>query len=373
MKRYYTILYVLLLIINSSCNKNLELDSKYDNSKSSILPSLDEDHSSNNLKDFGFFTMSEIINVNQPGIDMQGFWPDGKLSVFKNDNAQFIIFWGEKYSIRTEGESPYPENQILQVLPVNRVFGKGIQEQQGFNDGGSWFIGVHKLEDQRLVGFFHAESHWTGGMAYKSIGVTYSTDKGRTWSAGRKILNVDYPKPTEAKWSGLGDGCVVYNQVLGKFICYYSAYVAKEDYKIAMAASRDSTGIEGSWKKWDGNDFAVDGLDAVSGLGGIDHKVQGLSSRSGANPSVMWNSYLKKWLMVYSGWDKVIYMSVSTDGLAWEEPFALTLPDKETATYPNLIGENGDLEGGKVIKLYYGRNQDQNGIREFSYRILTLK
>lgn len=83
-------------------------------------------------------------------------------------------------------------------------------------DGGAWFIGVHKLMDGRLAGFFHAESHWPGvSAAYKSIGVTYSSDNGLTWETGRRILSGTDPKPEnpagQGESYGLGDGCVVWN------------------------------------------------------------------------------------------------------------------------------------------------------------------
>ena len=52
----------------------------------------------------------------------------------------------------------------------------------------SWFIGVFPLEKNgNYVGFYHAESHRDNesgyennkGVAYKSIGVTYSDDYGK--------------------------------------------------------------------------------------------------------------------------------------------------------------------------------------------------
>ena len=40
-------------------------------------------------------------------------------------------------------------------------------------------------------------------VIYKSIGVTYSSDNGHTWTKGERILNVDYPKPaTPREWAG---------------------------------------------------------------------------------------------------------------------------------------------------------------------------
>lgn len=370
--------YMILLFISTflfiACDKDLGLNNKYDNSNSSILPNPEDNLNPDNTVEFDDFFMTEPIVINQAGADMQGFWPDGKLSVVQDQgNGDFALYWAEKYSIRTEGSTPFPENHIGQVRPENRVFGIGFNEMEGFTDGGSWFIGVHRLTGNRLAGFFHAESHWEDATAYKSVGIAYSEDNGRTWTEGEKILNVDHPKPLEPRWSGLGDGCVIYHDERQQYICYYSAYIPNEDFKISMAVSDDPAGAPGTWRKWDGAEFTIEGYDSETGLGGADHKIAGLDSRSGANPSVMWNTHIQKWIMVYAGWDNVIYMSTSADGIEWSVPFGITDLDQETATYPNLIGEDGDLEGAKVVKLYYGRNQQTNGVRQLAYRILTFK
>ena len=139
-----------------------------------------------------------------------------------------------------------------------------------------------------------------------------------------------------------------------------------------MAASDANDGVSGSWKKWNGSDFAISGFDAATGLGGVDHKIEGLSSIAGANPSVMWNSYLKRWVMVYSSWGQAIYMSTSEDGLNWEKPISIT-DKEEPATYPNLISSKGDLEGAVIVKIYYGSNQNNLGIRDFAYRTITYR
>lgn len=318
------------------------------------------------------FSLSEPSIIDQSGVDMEGYWPDGKISVLReNGSENFVLYWAENRSFRTEGHTPFPEDHISQLKPRARVLGVGINHIPGFTDGGSWFIGLNRLQDERLVGFFHAESRWGGLTAYKSIGVAYSSDNGHTWTKGEKILNVNYTKPIEAQWSGLGDGCVVYNEELQLYICYYSANVEGEDYKICMAASEDPLGSPGTWKKWDGRNFTIEGFDGDTGIGGVDHKIAGLTAQAGANPSVMWNEYLKRWIMVYAGWNKVLYMSSSADGLTWERPLAITSTAEETAGYPNLISEQGDAKGGQTIKLYYARNQNAAGIRLFAYRTLT--
>lgn len=367
----YISIIAIAAVVFCSCDKELDLDTKYNNEESSIIPDPLDNYNPNKVGKWDEFTLSDITIIDQGNADMKGYWPDGKLSIVK-DNDKYICFWGEKYSYRTEAKTPYPEDQISQMTPSNRVFGQGFNHINGFNDGGSWFTGVFEMGDGRYAGFFHAESHWVTGIAYKSMGVAYSSDKGKTWSSGEKILNVNYPKPDEETWSGLGDGCVIYNDTLGKYICYYSANIPDENFKICMAASDAKDGASGTWKKWDGENFTITGYDRTSGTGGIDHKIDGLSSIAGANPSVMWNKYLKRWVMVYASWGKGIYMSSSTDGLNWETPISI-LENDELGTYPNLISSEGDLTGGMQIRLYYASNQNEIAVRDFAYRTITYK
>jgi len=321
------------------------------------------------------FSISNAVIISQEGIDLAGYFPDGKISIVKdNTTNKYISFWGEWVSYRTVANTPYTEDHISQIKYTNRVYGKDFDAQEGFNDGGSWFIGVHRLTDERLAGFFHAESHWSAGDgAYKSIGVTYSSDNGLTWDNGVKILNANYLRATTAEWGGLGDGCVVYNEEREQFIAYYSGDTGNKNFLICMAASSDPAGASGTWKKWDGNNFSLTGYDSVTGVGAKCIPIKGLQDIGGANPSVMWNSYLKKWIMVYHQWDpRVIYMSVSSEGLNWSTPKAITNANEERAWYPNLISEFGDTIGGQTIKLYYARFHDNLSTRDMVMRTITF-
>ncbi len=372
----YLLLIALYTCVAVSCTKELGLAGKYDNTESSVVPDESENYNPGTVGEWDQFTLSEKSVVAQNGVDMQGYWPDGKLSVLPMSEGRYMCFWGEKYSYRTVADTPYPEEHIASLKAGNRVFGQGINDVPGFSDGGGWLIGVHPLDDGRLAGFFHAESHWSGdseGRAYKSIGVAYSSDGGVTWTEGEKILNVNYPKPQAPAWSGLGDGCVVYNPQRKEYICYYSANDGT-DYKICMAASGDAAGASGTWKKWDGTEFTGIGYDAATGAGSADVSIDALRPVAGANPTVMWNNYLKKWVMVYASWTKALILSSSDDGITWSEPMEIVGSQTgETAGYPNLIGRNGDAEGAATVHLYYAGNQQPNGIRELAHRVLTYK
>ncbi len=306
---------------------------------------------------------------------MRNYWPDGKLIPIKKGN-QWQLFWSEATDALTLADTPYPEDHIASLTASAKVWGKEYVRIDGFNDGGSWFIGIFPLDDKgHYVGFFHAESHWTSGNgAHKSIGVAYSDDYGATWRDPAPILTVSTPKPESAAWTGLGDGCVIWDSVSSRYICYYQARANTDSNALCMAASSDKNGAAGTWKKWDGSDFTIEGCDSATGLGGADIAIDGLSGTAGCNPSVMWNTYLGKWVMAYATWSKRVVITYSDDAINWTKPVKILGSIGTPAWYPNLIGSEGDLKGGETVKIYWSDNQDDNGVRELAYsRIKFIK
>ena len=173
----------------------------------------------------------------------------------------------------------------------------------------------------------------------------------------------------------LGDGCVVWNEDRESWICYYSGFcTAENDFVITMAESTDPEGKAGTWKKWDGTDFTVEGCNQETGLGGPNTSISGLSAYHGGNPSVMYNTYLEKWIMVYHSWQSYIVLSYSEDGITWSSPVTLISKTMEPggSMYPNLIGSEGDTEGGRSIRIYYSTDM-VNGIRTLSMRRIYFK
>ena len=311
----------------------------------------------------------EPIILDQTNIPWAGYWPDGKLCFLpETDGSGWVCYWGEGDTFRTKAATTHLEDHIANNN-WQRVMGKSVNQIDGFNDGGSWIIGIHRLDDGKLVGFFHAESWWSfGDGAHKSIGVTYSTDNGLTWEPGKCILASSYPKPQEAAWTGLGDGCVVWNEERKQYICYFQEVEAGG---MCMAASSDPEGTAGTWKKWDGKDFTIEGCNQETLTGGKGVMIKNIDIVPGSSPSVMWNEYLNCWMMTYAKWGGDVYLSHSKDGIEWSKPILL-LTEPIKPLYPNLVSDNGDVIGGMNLRLYYSRNQGKYGIRELAYRTINI-
>ncbi|WP_242157269.1 T9SS type A sorting domain-containing protein [Aestuariivivens sediminis] len=300
---------------------------------------------------------------------ISGYFPDGGISVLEID-SNYYAFWAMFENYRSVSNSPLLQNHVGQLDPASAVFGgrePNNGTSNGFNDGGMWFIGVRKLADGRLAGFFHAESHWyprntNGGIAYKSIGVAYSNDNGVTWGTPELILKHFYDKPEAPAWSGLGDGCVIYNHLKNRYYCYFTPVFGSVN--LSMAISEDPAGAPGTWMKW------YNGAFSEPGIGGFHSPIDGLSGRPGANPSVHWNTYLNKFIMIYHGWNEKLYISASDDGEVWEVP-QLLLDEGSKTWYPVVVGTNS-TEGGQTVTLYYGNNFQSDGRRTLTYRTLTF-
>lgn len=376
---------ILILIASSvllcACDRTWDLSDAYDNTESSkpFIPDNEEpdpdpyeNFIQGSLTGNIAYKLGPRHDIEQPStMPLKGYWTDGKITALKQPDGKFLLFWAEATSYRQEATTPWLEDNVGTLSKSNAVFGKSINKQSGFNDGGSWFIGVHSLGGERMVGFFHAESHWSGGDgAYKSIGVTYSDNLGKTWEKGTKILNSDEAKPETAKYCGLGDGCVVWNEARKSWICYYSGYcLSVWDYVMTMAESTDAEARPGTWKKWDGSAFTGVGCDSETGLGSENVSIDNLVHRRGANPSVMYNTHINKWIIVYHCWESYIVMSTSDDGINWAEPTVIISKTMEPggSMYPNMISSEGDTSGGKSFRIYYAVDM-VNGVRTLAYR-----
>lgn len=370
----------------ASCDRTLDLAHRYDNSESSQEREMPEEPAEpeDGLKytQKGIWSVSEAVKVDVPKSVPHGeFLLDGKISVIKNKDSYTTIY-SSAFSMWQDGcSTPWLEDNIGKLTNANKFIGKDVSTlQNGFTDGGMWTIGVHSLAGSKMAAFFHAESHYSSDdCQYKSIGVSYSTDNGKTWDKGTKIISGPEPKPAVGegggKSYGLGDGCVVWNEAKKMWICYYSGYCENPgDFVITMAASTDPEGKPGTWKKWDGSAFTLEACNQNTGLGAKDVKIANLDTYHGGNPSVMYNTELKVWVMAFHSWQRRIVIATSQDGISWEKPIILIgiEDEKGGAMYPNFISLDGDLTSGKSFRLYYSANMVTSA-RDIYYRKIKLK
>ena len=365
MKKHFLISSVIILLLFCGCSNN------------SSMP----EHN---------FSLGPVNVITYPSSAthyIKDWLPDGKLISVKNGD-NWIMFWAEKVSLRTEASTPYPEDHCGKLTIANEVYGNKndgtvVDKTSGFNENGSWFIGVFPLDNAgKYVGFYHAESHrddepgyeGTTGIAHKSIGVTYSEDYGKNWKNSKPIITSSKTKAESSGWSGLGDGCVVYDEKNKRYLCYYQGEVPGSENSICLAMSADPEGKSGSWKKWNGVSFQTEAYNADTGKGGTNVAIRNLNYVPGANPSVMWNHYINKWIMVYQAWNpKAIFISFSKDGINWSYPSKVIGSNDNPIWYPNLISSEGDLTGGKELRLYFSYKQNPvDGKRKLAYCTLTF-
>ena len=307
--------------------------------------------------------LSDAVDVANPvNYPHFAYYPDGHISVLP-DGSEYIMFWAEFESHRSVGTTQFVEDQTA-LQPGNAVFGRRGNFNT-YDNGGSWLMSVFRRQNDDFIGFYHAEDHWyphtTNDIAWKSIGVTYSNDKGKTWQAGNQIITSATPKPATPTWGGTGDCCVVWDPVNSRWLCYY------QENTISMAISTDPKGAPGTWKKYYFGGFTEDGL------GGRQSPLPSLASVPGGNPSVHWNTYLLKWVMVWHGWNPTrIYISASDDGITWDTPKSIIVSEiGGRAWYPTIIG-NTDVEAGQVAKIYYADIAADFSYRNFKSRTITF-
>ena len=316
-------------------------------------------------QDFKYSLGTRDVLANEAQVPIYPWFPDGHIAVLAEpDNANYSMYWSGHESYRTFGDYPFPEFQHT-LSPEEPVFG-GRLDIERWDNGGSWLMSIFRQEEDNLVGFYHAEDHWLvatnpAGIAWKSIARTTSEDNGASWSAGEQIITSSATQPANPTWGGAGDNCVIWDDTNNRWLCYY------QEHWLMMAISYDVEGSPGTWYKYNNGEFDQ------PGLGGQSSPVPGLASVPGGNPSVHYNSYLERFVMVWHSWVSLsIYISTSTDGIVWEQPRLLEPnADSRRAWYPTIIGES-DTEAGKIARLYYADIAAGFASRDFVSKALVF-
>jgi hypothetical protein len=314
------------------------------------------------------FALSDSNVVpNTAGVPIYPWFPDGHITVLPDLSGNFLMFWAEVESYRTLGPSVLPETHTARSSEQQLFHGR--VETSAYDNGGIWLHSVFRKSGKNLVGFFAAEDQYCcprdpHQVAWRSMGVASSADNGATWQSPAQILTAAEARPTLAQehiWGGDGDGSAIWDAEHCRWMIFY-----QHEY-LTAAISTDPEGKPGTWFKY------YNGAFTEPGLGGKDSPLAGLDAVHGGNPSVHFNSYLGKWVMVYHGWDpQVSYITSSTDLLIWDKPRFLvdSANPPGRGWYPTIIGET-DLRAGQKANLYY-TDMDRFDGRHFMHRSITF-
>lgn len=295
---------------------------------------------------------TEIVPDTSPaGVPQYPWFPDGHITFIPDlTTGDYQMYWAGSSSYRTTGTSMTTMND-----PGPSVITKGASGS--YDNGGVWLMSVFRQLGENMIGFYHAEDHEfppydnPGHIAWKSSAVCTSSDNGVTWTKIGQIITSATPKPRKPTWGGGGDHCVVYDDVNARWVCYYS------EHNLRMAVSYDPDGAPGTWYKYYNGNFTQ------PGLGGQCSPIPVLQDRAGANPSVHYNTYLNKWVMVWHSWSSSegsIWLSTSTDMINWDTPISIVSANvNEKIWYPTIIGST-DTEAGQEAWLCYDYAPDTN-------------
>lgn len=305
---------------------------------------------------------------NNVGADWFKYFPDGHITVVPN-GENYIMFWPNGLSYRSESVSPFPEEH-KKFNPSTGVIGGQYYDKYPtatwdttkVDNGGTWLYSVFRKTGTSLLGFAHLEYHWSvHSPAYKSIATCSSTDNGRSWSKPIQILTKKGRIPATAAWSGIGDFCVIRDEKNSRWVCFY------QNTYICAAMSTDPEGAPGTWFKYYQGGFTQPGIQGLESALGNLYKV------TGGNPSVHFNKFLNKWIMVYHGWNGNIYISSSIDLINWDDPKLLIAPaiSGGLAWYPTIIGYDSE-NAGEIAKIYYS-DRTSSSVNERKFQVRTIR
>jgi hypothetical protein len=300
---------------------------------------------------------------NPAGIREWDLFPDASMSVIPLD-GKYYAWWSEYKTFRTSGASPLLSDQ-KKLSPTSEVIG-GHSSKNVPHKNGAWITDVYrsggtagKGAKPYLVGFSHIERR-VDGFVEKSMAVSKSSNNGASFSTPERILTANKPLGAlKNEHQGLGDGCVVKDFVNDRYIAFFSEVISeKVSPMVSMAESKNPDGAPGTWSKWH------DGTFSEPGIAGIATPIHNLSRVPGANPSVHFNTYLNKYVMVYASWERGLFISVSDDLEKWSSPVRILsneeLPKRKgkgLLRYPTIVGASTNF-AGKCAKLYFAHFPD---------------
>ncbi len=251
-----------------------------------------------------------------------------------------------------------------------------------YDDEDLWTFNMFRLSETSqpgasntsMVGFVHNEDHYrqpqpvSGSCCFKSIGVRYSQDLGKSWTRSVPIITKgiqNEPGKCTAE-GGTGDMAAMWNPDKKQWV----VLAQEAGGPLTMSISTDPLAAPGSWSR----------IDPVSSKTAPGFKGDGtphgdLSSIPGSNPSIIRDQKNGVWHMVYAKWGGGIAYSKSSDLSRWDKPVMLYEGDGHIVNprYPTLVGDEGDtLATDGTATLYFTSDAKVNFGRGLWYINLTF-
>lgn len=309
------------------------------------------------------------------------FTPDDHISYLKYQDGSMRAFWACGTTTGAGQTVAMVTTNLAEFTPLvsngtvaRSVFSPDTPGSEKFDSDysgpGSVFLAANGRD---LMMVYHAENHLfagvhTGGFPfYCAIGLARSTDGGRSWSREGQIISGSQPHPTGPALrnaQGAGNPCLIAFD--GYLYVFYADIVfnAGGDLIHVARAPISTDGRPGTWQKW------YNGAFVEPGLGGRSSAVQrhvppaNVTTYTG-HPSVSYNSYLKRFLLVFQS-SVGIHYSTSTDLVNWTVEGLLFAKSNDAAetffAYPSFLSpdEPSDQLTGQTGYIYYAKNAPGN-------------
>ena len=345
--------------------------------------------------------LSVIADKVKPWSGSAGNVPDGKMFMLRKDpsdeSAGFIInttpnnfLTSTSSSINDISTTPYNDpdsatqgigdagaNFVLKAnttpIPVASV--TGMRGNGSMYDAGSWWIfNAFRLsqtsqpdaDPNSLIGFEHNEDYFAGSggggdCTYKSIGIRYSQDLGKSWTRSVPIVTKGQQTAScdEAnRFTGTGDFAAMWNPTRKEWV------ILAQEGPLVMSTSADPLAKPGSWSRID----PVSGQTQPGFIGSTTDEPLAhgdLQSVAGSNPSIIRDERNQCWHMVYAKWGGGLAYTNTTDLYRWEIP-AIVWDDPQmtpNTQYPTLVGDEGDTltTDGKATMYFTAANHVEWG------------
>ena len=257
------------------------------------------------------------------------FVPDGRINFVTDRNGAATVWWASGTAAGAGHTVATRTRDFLDFVPLTLSGGAavgGLGPAGGatafdadYAGPGSILPDPASADPRRLIMFYHGENHTYSGRrrddAYHAgIGIARSSDGGRTWVRGGRILDGMIRHPAEPPRSATGAGMPSVVVADGWFHLFYVDWnTTLPDVIHHARAPLSGGGRPGTWRKW------YDGGFGEPGLGGRSTPVvlpPRPASIYAGMPSVGWNTALGRWLMVFES-DDAFWAVASRDLATW--------------------------------------------------------